>query len=630
MTIQRSNSILNLVRTSKPDVGKAPPPRPEENPSPPGHFQRELKKVETPPGSENRIPKSKKEITGEVAENEPNAQLQKLDPSSKIETAIQSAVLALAALSNSSSEPAGITPPFMGGGNGTPPTSGVCPSPNSNPITDPEPKDGTGQTPQTSGFCPSPVGNGQTGSISLDGLTLTDATGSTDIQQAISDAIRKQGLEGAGPVDLNSSNSVTQLGATLQRLAEGNEKGTGLKPLSGENDSKPPVPGVSGVRSLQDDLFAEAKPIGGNVRELKEMPTGPTGIRSEDQPEGKQIPTGPNGVRSQEGRQFDLSGVVQEKIQTWVYNSQNQVVDANGSPQGAPTAVSNTNLMASQQTEIAQSQEAQINAPNASGSKNINGSLKKNDNAIGVTPTGSTASVVPTVKPNSGETPSGSSNKEDSKGQNSKDESIATGILDTNASTVESGSTSVIASPSGSTQPTAINQASKTSDSAPATQLSNDDIRTKAVETVNKHIQTILVNSVRNEVVVKMQPEALGTITISIKRELDGLDASVSASNEHVREALRQGRPDIIQHFQQKGYGDLKVNVASENFGGKMGQSQDGSQNSQSNFQNNQANQQSNSNHRSSYLRYGNDTETTTKIDSKSTRNATSGVDLTI
>ena len=124
--------------------------------------------------------------------------------------------------------------------------------------------------------------------------------------------------------------------------------------------------------------------------------------------------------------------------------------------------------------------------------------------------------------------------------------------------------------------------------SAKADQTSgvSSEMRQQVVNTANKHIQNLLINSVRNEVVVRMQPESLGTITIAIKRELDSVDANVSASDPQVREALRQGRPDIIQHFQQKGYGELKVNVTSDSFANSSSnQSQNFHQSSNPNHQ---------------------------------------------
>lgn len=94
--------------------------------------------------------------------------------------------------------------------------------------------------------------------------------------------------------------------------------------------------------------------------------------------------------------------------------------------------------------------------------------------------------------------------------------------------------------------------------------LTNDD-RQRVVETLTKKIEELSVRSVRNEVRVEMHPPEMGSVVVDLRNSLEGLTATLSASNEPLRQALHESRNDLAGALADRNVGQVRIEVRSAN-----------------------------------------------------------------
>ncbi len=91
---------------------------------------------------------------------------------------------------------------------------------------------------------------------------------------------------------------------------------------------------------------------------------------------------------------------------------------------------------------------------------------------------------------------------------------------------------------------------------------------TQAVSSVHEsivdHIQEIAASQGRGRVVIRLQPEDLGTITVSVRSFGQRVEADIRASNDTVRDALVASRGDLVQSVESKGLSLGSFNVGHE------------------------------------------------------------------
>ena len=116
----------------------------------------------------------------------------------------------------------------------------------------------------------------------------------------------------------------------------------------------------------------------------------------------------------------------------------------------------------------------------------------------------------------------------------------------------------------------ALNNAPKTavSNEAPIAPAKSDvkldaANRQKIVDTVSQKIDELSVRSVRNEVRVQMQPAEMGTVVVNVRKDLEGLTATLSATNEPLRQALHESRNDLAGALADRNVGQVRVEVRS-------------------------------------------------------------------
>lgn len=85
--------------------------------------------------------------------------------------------------------------------------------------------------------------------------------------------------------------------------------------------------------------------------------------------------------------------------------------------------------------------------------------------------------------------------------------------------------------------------------------------RQKVVDTLTQRIEELSVKSVRNEVRVEMQPAELGSVIVNVRKDLAGLTATLSASNEPLRQALHESRNDLAGALADRSVGQVKIEV---------------------------------------------------------------------
>jgi flagellar hook-length control protein FliK len=87
--------------------------------------------------------------------------------------------------------------------------------------------------------------------------------------------------------------------------------------------------------------------------------------------------------------------------------------------------------------------------------------------------------------------------------------------------------------------------------------------RAKVVAKIADKIEQLNANSVRQEVRVRMEPAELGSVVVRLKRDLEGITASLQASNEGLRDNLSESRKDLVAALNAKGLQQVKIEVSS-------------------------------------------------------------------
>ncbi|MBS1717940.1 MAG: flagellar hook-length control protein FliK [Armatimonadetes bacterium] len=86
----------------------------------------------------------------------------------------------------------------------------------------------------------------------------------------------------------------------------------------------------------------------------------------------------------------------------------------------------------------------------------------------------------------------------------------------------------------------------------------------QVVRQVSDRIELLAAAKPRGAVTVHLAPADLGTVTLEIKSVGNLVDAKISASHDHVRNALEQSKQALAQNLQQKGYQLQSVSVGAE------------------------------------------------------------------
>ncbi len=95
-------------------------------------------------------------------------------------------------------------------------------------------------------------------------------------------------------------------------------------------------------------------------------------------------------------------------------------------------------------------------------------------------------------------------------------------------------------------------------------QLTTAD-RQRVVDTLTKRIEELSVRSVRSEVRVEMQPAELGSVVVNVRKGLEGMTATLTASNETLRQALHESRNDLAGTLADRNVGQVRIEVRSAN-----------------------------------------------------------------
>ncbi len=112
--------------------------------------------------------------------------------------------------------------------------------------------------------------------------------------------------------------------------------------------------------------------------------------------------------------------------------------------------------------------------------------------------------------------------------------------------------------------------------------------RNQVVQQVADRIELLAASRTRDGVVVHLEPPGLGSMTVTIRKIESTVDASIVTSNDQVRDALAQSRPQLAAALQSKGLSLGQVDVSSRSSGNsaqfapRQGSSQPGAQNQQS------------------------------------------------
>ena len=83
-------------------------------------------------------------------------------------------------------------------------------------------------------------------------------------------------------------------------------------------------------------------------------------------------------------------------------------------------------------------------------------------------------------------------------------------------------------------------------------------------DSIVDHIQEIAASQGRGRVVIRLQPEDLGSITVSVRSFGQRVEADIRASNDAVRDALVANRGDLVQSVESKGLSLDSFNVGQE------------------------------------------------------------------
>lgn len=87
--------------------------------------------------------------------------------------------------------------------------------------------------------------------------------------------------------------------------------------------------------------------------------------------------------------------------------------------------------------------------------------------------------------------------------------------------------------------------------------------RKAVVHQLTQKIEALAVNSVRNEIVVKMEPAELGSVLVQVSRGVGEMTASLSASNEKLHDTLHEARNELAAALTAKTSSTVRVEVIS-------------------------------------------------------------------
>lgn len=170
----------------------------------------------------------------------------------------------------------------------------------------------------------------------------------------------------------------------------------------------------------------------------------------------------------------------------------------------------------------------------------------------------------------------------------------------TSAESVAAGSTTQISANTATTTANSTSTSSSTSSAVTGTSAANPVQavgpttvdRAHVVQQVANQIEVMTAARPKDGVVVHLEPQNLGTVTLVVKTVQQGIDAQIYASNDHVRDALDQSRSELGQALAVKGFNLNSVSVSASNSssGTGLGNSNTGmNQGSQSPWQGSQS-----------------------------------------
>ncbi len=108
--------------------------------------------------------------------------------------------------------------------------------------------------------------------------------------------------------------------------------------------------------------------------------------------------------------------------------------------------------------------------------------------------------------------------------------------------------------------------------------------RRAVVHQLTQKIEALAVNSVRNEVTVRMEPAELGTVLVQVSRGLGELTASLSATDEKLQRTLHEAKTELAAALTAKTNTTVRVEVISAD-STPMGNSADSNRQSSSHRQ---------------------------------------------
>ena len=89
--------------------------------------------------------------------------------------------------------------------------------------------------------------------------------------------------------------------------------------------------------------------------------------------------------------------------------------------------------------------------------------------------------------------------------------------------------------------------------------------RLAMVESISRQIEELATKSIRNEVRVEMSPPDLGSVVVNIRKDMAGLSATLSATNEPLRQALHESRNDLAGALADRSVGQVRIEVRGAN-----------------------------------------------------------------
>lgn len=87
--------------------------------------------------------------------------------------------------------------------------------------------------------------------------------------------------------------------------------------------------------------------------------------------------------------------------------------------------------------------------------------------------------------------------------------------------------------------------------------------RRAVVHQLTQKIEALAVNSVRNEVTVRMEPAELGTVVVQVTKGISGLTASLCASDQHLQTTLHEAKNELAAVLTAKTNSTVRVEVLS-------------------------------------------------------------------